>query len=93
MTVLANRNKLVSEGDVPQEPLRTADAALAGAYAKGRRRDEKLTAEQRRAREAEDPWLQRLRAGDLSGPTLRPAQYIRLRTEAIEGNPRHTPEY
>ena len=42
---------------------------------------------------ARDPWLKKLHAGDLDGPVLREAQYIRLRTSPVVGNPRHTEEY
>ena len=39
------------------------------------------------------PWLIKLRAGDLRGPELCQDQYLRLRGEALDGNPRMSEEY
>ena len=69
------------------EPLKTADAVLAEAYSVGGRK--RLSKEEA----ARNPWLQKLRAGDLTGPVLHSSQYIRLRStmfKEIRGIPRTT---
>ena len=38
-------------------------------------------------------WLEKLKAGDLSGLEVHPEQYLRLRDEPLQGNPRSEPEY
>ena len=38
-------------------------------------------------------WMDKLSAGDLSGPTFPVSQYLELRGRKIEGNPRQTTEY
>ena len=38
-------------------------------------------------------WMKKIKAGDASGPVVPPSQYLQLRGERLEGNPRATDEY
>ena len=44
-------------------------------------------------RQAEEAWMQKLREGDYSGPTLDVSRYLTLRNQEVKGNPRQTAEY
>eukprot|EP00973_Karenia_brevis_P066282 9212248-Karenia_brevis.AAC.1 len=44
-------------------------------------------------RKANEAWMEKLRQGEYSEPTLDRSRYLALREKAVEGNPRHTEAY
>eukprot|EP00973_Karenia_brevis_P017592 2413758-Karenia_brevis.AAC.1 len=46
-----------------------------------------------RKKQANEAWMEKLRQGDYSGPTLDRSRYLALRDKAVEGNPRQTEAY
>eukprot|EP00973_Karenia_brevis_P077230 10728157-Karenia_brevis.AAC.1 len=46
-----------------------------------------------RKQRANEAWMEKLRQGDYSGPTLDRSRYLAMRDKAVEGNPRQTEAY
>eukprot|EP00973_Karenia_brevis_P017107 2348348-Karenia_brevis.AAC.1 len=81
-----------SREKVPEGQVNLKSETLDPAYA-NKLRQGSANASAEKKRKANDAWMEKLRQGDYSGPTLDRSRYLAMRDKAVEGNPRQTEAY